>query len=533
MYRRVQQLDRVAQASGLIRLTNAQNKAASKALDLVIMAFATQWSQGTRRYESFPSTPAEANDPSHFHGLAKILDGGFEQHLQQCLWEQAKKALDGVAGLECYRVVYAELVFGFTSRPFVDEDGLEAIAEDTTAPIWSQVTDMLAQDGPPACLERAARKIQAMRFNFDASEKGLDPKNRDKESSRTQSLDCRLNSEERGTVGLLFWFAVMLDTVSSSMNERPVTVADEDCEHDEVPAKVARCAASSNANRLVHRRWDLDLYAQEDSSQPRILQWPCSYEAAANAVARSAAVKVLLFRYVSYLQSALRKGQSGQAIEEIIQDATSVYRYWNRTHGAFFRGFIRDYDSLPSRFKSWFPCIAVPWHLGSLMLADLISFVDKNGLGSKEAGQGRLRAKMAQKIRKASAADLSDLARVTTPSVDNMPSEQLADCHFAVNEGALLTEPWSELLIRAFAKAAVFYLEEADEQQRHEWSALGHDDELQVSLRRGEECLRALWFLGRKSETARTVTKVLARGLQERKKDHAATATPNLVVSAY
>ncbi|KAJ2977993.1 hypothetical protein NUW58_g2105 [Xylaria curta] len=302
----------------------------------------------------------------------------------------------------------------------------------------------------------------------------------------------------------------MFDTVSSSTNERPVSLADEHCRQD------AACTLSSMTDRLANYRWSLEIFARDNPAATPTVSWPCSYDSAVKDVTKSAGVKVLLFRYVSYLQNSLRNKERGHVTEEIIQNAMRIYKYWNITHGAFFRTLIRNYESVPVRIKSWFPCIHIPWHLGALMLADLIDLVDHNMLGVEETSQNRLGVGLAAKIRKSSAVELSDLAKVTTPhEIDNIPKEQLPGYHFAVNKGSILTEPWTMLLIRAFTKAAVFHLSAAEELRRQEWTPLGQgSEEYKESLTRCDACIKALYFLGRKSEMARSLSKVLAEGLQ-------------------
>lgn len=134
MYRRVKQLDRVAQSTGLIQLTCAENQATSKALNLVIMAFAAQWSQGRRRREKMSPTPLSTLDPAQSEDMADEFEDEFEQNFQHSLWEQAKKALQDVAGVESYRAVYAELVFGLIQRPWAINDyprsSLPRLSED-------------------------------------------------------------------------------------------------------------------------------------------------------------------------------------------------------------------------------------------------------------------------------------------------------------------------------------------------------------------------------------------------------------------
>ncbi|KAI3578594.1 hypothetical protein IWW34DRAFT_665206 [Fusarium oxysporum f. sp. albedinis] len=519
MYRRVVELDRAAQSARLINLTRSESQAASRVLDLVIMAFTTQWAQGNRRQERFSMGASdfatEADD------LADALNQEFEESLQQSVWEQAKRALQDVVDVESYRVIYAELIFGLTQKPWASDEyqqksfgsKKEKSGKGIKENAMPEIIEIMSQEGPHIYLERATRKIHALKFRFEASESGF------METSKKHS-PRRLTEENRRTIGLLYWLAVMFDTVSSSMNERPVALADEDCQHEDADQILADSMRAAQKSRRGSQRWEMELFIQDDATKPTVgTRWPCSYDDAMQMVAKSAPVKILIYRHLSYLQNALRKRECPQAIEEIIQQTTLLYRYWNMTHGAFFRDLIRHYDTVPPRIRSWFFCIAVPWHLGALMLADVLEFIDKNGYGLDQARQKRLSGNVAARIRKASAIELADLAQVTTPRLfqeAGINAAQLPDYHFAVSEGPLLTEPWTVILIRGFTKACLFHLDMADDFQQHEGDLLGHDSEdFQDSLRRAEYCIRALWCLGKKSEMSRNITKVLVGALQE------------------
>ncbi|KAI1156392.1 hypothetical protein F4825DRAFT_403842 [Nemania diffusa] len=529
IYHRVKLLDRVAQSTGLIRLTHSENQAASKALDLVIMAFATQWAQGRRRRETMFSTSLDELDQSE--DMTDDFEDEFEQNLQNSVWEQAKKALQDVADLESYRIVYAELIFGLIQKPRATSDytrvGAPGSSKNSSfGDIKSSLPDIIhimSQDGPPIYTERAGRKMQALKFHFEANETGMLRAIFTYTSQQQRDAISKMTSEERGTIGQLYWLAVMFDTVSSSMNERPVALSDEECQPD------ATYSSSATLERPASYRWSLGFFAQDNPEKPSILSWPCAYDSAVKAINRSAAVKVLLFRYVSYLQNTLRRRERGLVIEEIIQSATQIYRYWNVTHGAFFRSLIKNYDSVPVRVKSWFPCIHIPWHLGALMFADLIEFVDQNGLGSEEASLNRLSISLSKRIRKSSAVELADLARVTTPQdISSMPTEQLPGYHFAVNEGSILTEPWTVLLIRAFTKASIYHLNVAEDLRRQDWAVLGQEsEELKESLRRCDTCVKALWFLGKKSEMARSLSKVLSGVLRSQEGEYTSEEAPS------
>jgi hypothetical protein len=474
IYSRVVQLDRVAQRTGQLTLTRGENRAASKALSLAIMAFATQWSQGIQGGSDYVSARVNMFGQN---GSTRDDQPSFEQNVQQSTWEQARQALQECSDLESYRVVYAELIFGLVQRPTKPR---RRISQGHNGYVVSfaerkrEVMKMLAIQNQPVFVERATRKVHSMKFRLDAAETGF---------SMFGEPPAKLLAEDRSTIGLLYWFAVMLDTVSSSISEKPVALADEDCQHEAL---------------------------EKDENKPSLsLRWPCSYHDAAEGVARSAPVKVLLFRYISYLQNTLRKRESAKAIEDVVSGALLLYRYWNSTYGAFFRGLIRDYNTIPPRIKSWFVCILVPWNLGALMLADLIEFVDNNNMGFEQTSRSRIADDLPSAMRKRSADELSDIARVTTPTQHSSGSGQLPDLHFAVNQGSLLTEPWTILLVNAFAKASLYHLEILNGLETQP-DLLSEVDVATIknAVQRIDSCARCLWFLGRKTSVAADIATI-------------------------
>ncbi|KAM0689525.1 hypothetical protein Q7P36_010396 [Cladosporium allicinum] len=505
MIRRVIQLDRAAQKIGQVQLTQSEGKAASKALSLAILAFATQWSQGLVQGRTQQS--AWSTNP---------LDEGneFEQNVRMSTWDQARRALEDCSQLESYRVVYAELVFGLVQKPSIRQNDTESTPYGHTESILArsrrEVTKILATQSQPVFIERATRKIHAMKFRLDIAETGFSAFS----DGGAKPQEAELSAEERSTIGLVYWFAVMLDTVSSSLNEKPVTVTDEDCQPEDDVANEA-----NESKSLVHQRWEARLFVQDDLEIPSAtLSWPCSYHEAAEAVVRSAPVKVLLFRYISYLQNTLRKRQFGRPIEDVIGGALLLYKYWGMTYGSFFRSLIRDYSNVPPRIKGWFVCIVVPWHLGALMLADFIDFVDSNGLGSEESSRRRKAENLASKIREASASELADIAFVTTPSEKDAGGRQLPDLHFAVNQGSLLTEPWTILLVNAFAKAALYHLGVLDGLETQEaLASICAGEKRQRLVRRIDACAQCLWFLGRKTAIAGDIAVLLLKAIKQYK----------------
>lgn len=525
IYSRVINLDRVAQSCNIVRLTRVEDRAVMKAFHLAIMAFSSQWAHQSRRErEKYPSS--SGSESQDFNSSDDLADE-FDRLIQRSFWEQARKALNDCAELECYRVVCAELIFGLTQKPWDRDDpssdinGGGSIASECgvggmNTSVMAQVQSIISKDGPPVFMERAARKVHALKFRFEAFDAGLMKANRDHDYPYQQDPTTTISARDRETAGFVYWLAVMFDTISASMYQRPVVVTDEDSQHDAVDEEELAEPESGGKSVSVMRtqRWSISHFIQDNPNWPRQpLRWPCSYEDAARTVTRSGPVKILLYRHVSYLQDAIRRRQRGEAIEHIIRNAVLVYCYWNVTYGVFFRDLIENYDAVPPRIQSWFFCIHAHWHLAAMILADLIESVDYNELGNPRAKQERLSSATVNTIRRASAGELSDLARITTPSSDwtermNPPSPQLPDFHSAVNQGAILTEPWTMILIRAFSKAFVWHLNEAEL-----WRFNRGCQDYQESVRQCQDCDRALWYLGRKSDMARNVAMALSKAL--------------------
>lgn len=510
IYQRTIKLDRVAQSCKLVSMTKSEERSASKALHLSIMAFATQWAQGSQRHrEKYTNT---FSDPCS-NGSAPEFDRVLQNHF----WDQARRALQEVADVESYQVACAELIFALTQRPWEsgqDETNNTATqrqhSESSTA--LSRVRDILQKDGPPVHIERAARKMHALKYRCDAIETGLRSQGHDGKEAITS-----MDPEDRASISLLYWLAIMFDTVSASMNERPVVIQDEECQHEAETTTTTTTSTPPNKTQ-VQSRWDMDLFVPGGLDKITQTHWPCTYSTAAEDITKSAPAKVLLFRHVSYLQNAVRKGADSNLIEDIIHSTTSLYNHWNKTHGAFFTEMVADYNTVPQRLQGWFVCISAHWHLGTLMFADLLDFIHENGLGMQEATACRIEEQIASQIRTHSSGELADLARVATPATMDsslgVSVPQMPDFHHAVNEGTLLTEPWTMIPIRAFTKAGLIFLDAAEELSRFPGGVFVHDSDCFArNFEQAEDCIKGLWLLGKKSDMARKIAETLSGAL--------------------
>ncbi|KAF4120335.1 GAL4 [Geosmithia morbida] len=509
IYARTLQLDKVALTNRMIHLTHSENQAVTRALNLCIAAFASQWAQGSRRQSE---TYHVGSDFGESPGPTPTEE--FDRNIQRQLWEQARESLQRLSDVECFRMAAAEFIFGLTQKPFDSHDQpLEPAIPDVFAGVTGaqglkslvmhNLDDLISTEGPPIYMERAARKMQALKSRVDTM----------RYKSRRSDNKPMLSYEDHATIDLLYWLAVMFDTISSSINDRPVVVNDEESQHHAFPESNRSVVSQLNEGTTIGR-WDIELFIQDNIHEPKkIPQWPCSHNEAADSIIRSAPIKVLFFRQVSYLQSMVRNNTRGKPLDDLIHTTTCVYRYWEMTYGRFFRAMVDDINFVPIRIQGWFLCIWAHFLLASLILGDLIEYVDTNKLGTPSGTQSRLAMNTVSTIRNDSVRHLADLARISTPHPEDSSRMAQVDFHHAVNESVILTEPWTIILIKAFSSAATILLGVAEEAIT-KGSGLGTGgEELVAGLRMEEECIKALWNLGKKSDLSRKTAEVLSMAL--------------------
>lgn len=551
IYRRVFRLDRIATPIRGRHLTMAEDKAASRAINLAIFSFATQWAQSSQR--------SKAGYPFHSDGSdvrSRLFKGNvevsatckeFDRALQISAWHEARLALQNVADVESFRVALAQIVFSLTQKPAetgeenrrsggVQELTSQASPTQTTETETSvepdddvsECEDLLSKlnlaiegDGPPVHLEQGLRLIHSLRSRMTMA----DAVNRMSVRGPRQSKfpSNHLNSGDRATVDLLFWLGVMFDTLSSAMHKRPLVVSDEDSDiysneprpsQDDASEKSAHQEKIDRAEGGTEGLWDEYLFArQRKRIQGKQVRWPCSYDQAASLLCDAAPVKVLLFRKVTRIQTLLSRNVRSEKIERAVRAALDVYDHWDSQYAPFIRDCTENHDRLPLRIQSWYICLTGHWHLATLLLADLIEIIDSSELGVGSSRKERMASNFVKKFRETNCHSLSDLARCACPREDASFAKS-HDFHFAVNQGALLTEPWTAVLIRAFAKAGVALLEPDTSMESCIPDAARQED----AFRRADDCVKALWYLGRKSDMALSASRILGDAIKQRRK---------------
>jgi hypothetical protein len=548
IYHRVTRLDRLASKIRGRKLTHKENEVASRALNLAVFSFASQWAQSSQRSRTkypFHSSPIEGQSGVFSGGNKdRVTDGAdFDRALQVSAWHEARNALQQAGEVESFRVVLAQIIFALTQKPVETDDesqsspsavgsseveasGGEAMKDgipmDATEGGMEECEDLMSKldlaieaDGPPVHLESGLRLIHSLRSRMAMCGGARGSRPEESRSVRQRHPPgLRFEDADRATVDLLFWLGVMFDTLSAAMHKRPLVVSDEDSDvvlnesmHIEQSAHSGAEVASPDVGDGL---WDEYLFArQRQQLSVAPTRWPCSFDQAATALCDAAPVKVLLFRRVCRIQTLLTRNARSEKIEHAISAALDVCNHWSALYASFIEDCVNNHDRLPARVQSWYVCVTGHWHLATLLLADLVEIVDESGLGTKGAKEERKSSCFLAKFRENNCRVLSNLANCACPR-EEASFPQSREFHFAVNEGALLTEPWTAVLIRAFAKAGVLLLES---------DALlpSYMDE-EDAFRRADDCVKALWFLGRKSDMALSAANILGDALKQRRK---------------
>ncbi|KAL2002492.1 hypothetical protein VTN02DRAFT_6667 [Thermoascus thermophilus] len=366
-----------------------------------------------------------------------------------------------------------------------------------------------------------------------------------------------LNQNDYETFHLLFWLGVMFDTLSAAMYQRPLVVSDEDSAiTSAVPAEASHpnylqadaidldgwnLASNMSQSSRTPREQDLwgDLFLLLSNSrgvpggqqQPwlscKIPRWPCAYSEAAEALIDAAPIKVLLFRRVTRLQTLVYRGAGPDQIEEAVEDTLRVYEHWNRTFGRFILDCVAHHDDLPPRLQSWYVILAGHWHLAAMLMADVLEGIADAGIGAESESEARRASWRVAALKRDNAFAVADLARRSMQGQTHDTSFSRArEFHHAINGRAFLSEPWTAVLIRSFARAGYILVDllAADSSQPGPHMATAAAAATATPSERDDggiqarciSCVDALWCLSKKSDMAFLAARALSNSLEER-----------------
>jgi hypothetical protein len=208
VYRRVVTLDRMANLLGLKKLSPAEETKVAHALNSAVMAFTAQWAQSSERSKARWSAGDTLGLSDMFRSPEPDLQEEFDRTLQKSFWNQARRALDECGEIDSFRVVFAEIIFGLTQKYAENlaqqpDHAASARNVDTS----EAVEEILRDDSQQIWLERATRRLHVLRRRVELHDRNL--------RAREDKSHRRCDDESKKTIDLLFWLAVMFDTISA------------------------------------------------------------------------------------------------------------------------------------------------------------------------------------------------------------------------------------------------------------------------------------------------------------------------------
>ena len=525
IYHRVFKLDQSSSVRGR-SLTLSEDRAASRALNLAIISFASQWAApNVERRAKYPFHISNENGYNRRHRQTDSTEPLYNRSFQLAAWHQARNAVHRAAGIESFRVVLAHIVLSLTQSPRCGSEKGRHEAEceidpsrlgeemeagvDNCEDLLSRLDLTLHDDDSPLYLERGLRLIHSLRSNVMMLG-ALDGRRR-KRPRCWKHLQARgLEAADRATVDVLFWLGVMFDTLSSAMHKRSLVICLEDSDlpaiesiiHEGKPFPEPQPPSDTRAGGF---REDLLCKDNRARKHGTAVRWPCSEVEAVSLLCKAAPIKVLLFRKLTQIQTLLARHGRCEQIEAAVHSALGVHEYWQNTFAPFLSDCIDHHYELPEQVQSWHVCLAVHWHLATLLLADLIEALDDSEAGFEWRRRERESIEFVSRFRERNCRSLSELARCACSQEDSLLSRAKRR-DFAISQGALLSEPWLDVFTRAFAIGGAVLLELT-------MDLSGNDAVRDDGFERVEDCVRALRILGQRSDKALSAAKMISREL--------------------
>ncbi|KAE8446052.1 hypothetical protein EG329_012560 [Mollisiaceae sp. DMI_Dod_QoI] len=531
-------------------LCASENQAASRALNLAVMAFASQWS-----HISCSDNTADTDHTAN----AWPLEADFDRMIRENFWHAAHKALQDTADISSFRAIFAHMVFALAQRPMRAEDFNVTRPSQSRPPSSTSGSvahlanldladpeDSTEVDKVSSHLETALRHLSSWRHRLETIRFARARRNG---TNTCQDLTPNtIDSMEipgQKSFNILYWLGVMFDTSFAAINKRPLVISDEDSaiiRHDSGVSSRPRAVAyhpncfsdsvSSNTWKKYTKSsqlWGTYLLQIQGPLLPQsTVRWPCSYEDAAAYLCAAIPVKVLLFRKVACLQTLLYRRAAPEEMEEYIEDALSIQQHWDLTYGQFITDCVTDHENIPPRIQSWYIILAGHWHLAGLLLADVIETLDDTGATIPSQRSHRQSACTAHTLRNTNADSIAGLARASCPPFSTSFAHA-HEFHFAVSQGALLTEPWTDILMRSFVKAGSVFLSCLAAISLSATYALPSKSEAEGLRDQSRMCIQALRLLGKKSDSAH----LAAENLCSRLKDLDTIYEPNAAHGEY
>lgn len=525
-------------------LNESENRAATKALHAAIMAFASQWSHSSHNPFWRSQGGLAQLDPAQNDTKNPSQCADYERVIRKTLWHEARTAIHASAGIDSFKVILAYMLFSLTQKPVAESGSQSSSSESTNSGLTDDDPILVRQGRDDDTFEDLTAAKNADSIMREQAEEEWDPFNTSKpevlpsppiyletavrnlftwrrkvERHRRKRTKATENSTTHGlalkdeqTFNILFWLGVMCDTTSSAVTKRPLIIADEDCsviQNDQDTLDQQEDEAGGLwGNYLLNFKW-----ANSQKIQPR---WPCSFDEAAVVLQEAIPIKVLLFRKVAQLQTLAYRRTAPIKLEQCLGEALAVYQHWNNTYGQFMLDCVNAHNNLPPQVQSWYVILDGHWHYGCLLLADTIAQLDREERTMKAQRHLRITCRLIAELRRDNAQAIARIAQASLS--EHRPSQpDNSEFHFACNGSAILTEPWTDILVRAMGTACrvfVNWLSSWDDPTDpvHDWVVRStvYDD----LYAQAATCIQGMSLLGRKSDAANHMAGILCDRLR-------------------
>lgn len=512
---------------------------ARKALQKTVMAFASQWPSYIHSdcLVQIPTgTTSEASSLEWRSGdnadTNSLRQGSQEQHriLQESLWHDARKDIQASSGFYSFSAIFAHIIFSMIQPPpSVVPPGNATFAAAANKRGIYRPSSLLQSNDCTIYLDIALRHL----YSWNRTITRLHTGGADTTTGTSTVNLPELTEGDKDAFSLVYWLGIMCDTTSAALNNRPVTIVDEDCtvllkfEDIILPSQTMssverptndRMPLSQSYHTHLSDMWRLELFQRRAQDHAKIgLHWPCSLADAAIILRDSCPIKVLLFRHVTYLQSMTCRQTLPNQVEDTIERALEIRRSWDATYGCFINDCMQDHHNLPARMQSWYILLGAHWSLGLLLMANAIEDIDS--MGRQAVLQPRLgdQTSVIADLRISSAYKIAKLAQISCSASTSIPCHSI-DHGFVFSDGAFITEPWTDILVRALAGAASVFLTLLDSECADNAALALIETEACLTavnhINNAQDCISGLQKLASKSEMARQLSMELSSRLQ-------------------
>lgn len=401
--------------------------ATQKAVDLSLLAFATQWQP-----KSISESPLVNNtSPSHH-----VNDAG-----RASLWLETLQHLLNHSHLNSFRFILASILFAWTEPPkslFYDQSFTGGIS---SAPRMEKGNELgrnisldrynwqrVGENGQgESILVTSIKKLHTISTAISRLRKRRIPPwqtvfgNQNDDSSElpfgnnqlnvtppqlspafpfvhpTTNIperDIKAEVEYSNTYILFYWLAIVVDTETSVLRKRPPVIEDawtmtrsdlEDgslllqvkIDHDTVLAErmiVWQECDNLLGNESLQRH--MDNYSFESEQSSIFLLRICR---------KSTPIKMLLFRSVSRLQIAYWRNESTKILAKHLQSAFSCTKHWQKHYASAYTIMRQRHPTLTIVMQSAYILVGIPYNLAVLLLTDFVHVIYADRAATKTA----------------------------------------------------------------------------------------------------------------------------------------------------